>query len=137
VDFEMPDITLNCADARRQIRDYLAGEPCPSLTAHLSNCEDCTQACIESALREPPAVTVPPRFAARVLAHLPADEPERSWAPVAAVILFALLGVILWWRGDGAAVAQTLVRWQVVTAAAVLETCVALAWVWRVATRRE
>jgi hypothetical protein len=133
----MPDITLNCADARRQIRAYLTGEPCPSLVAHLSNCDDCRQACIESALNEWPAVTVPPRFAAQVLARLPSDQTERSWAPVATVILFALLGVILWWRGDGSAVAQTLLRWQVLTAMTVLETGVALVCVWHVATRQE
>jgi hypothetical protein len=132
----MPDITLNCADARRQIRAYLTGEPCPSLAAHLSDCDDCRLACIESALSERPAVMVPPRFASQVLALLPADQPKRYWAPVAGVILFALLGVILWWRGDGSAIAQTLLRWQVLTAMAVLETGVALAWLWRVATRR-
>jgi hypothetical protein len=131
----MPDLTLNCADARLRIQAYLAGEPCPSLTAHLSGCEDCRLACIEAALKERPAVTVPPRFAAKVLAQLPADPPERSWAPVATVILFVFLGVILWWRGDGSAVAQTLLRWQVLTAIAVLETGVALAWMWRVLTR--
>jgi hypothetical protein len=133
----MPDITLNCADARRQIRAYLTGEPCPSLAAHLCECDGCILACIESALNERPAVTVPPRFAAQVLARLPADQPERSWAPVAGVILFALLGVILVWRGDGSAVAQTLLRWQVLTAVAALETGIALTWVWRVAIRRE
>jgi hypothetical protein len=137
VDFAMPDITLNCADARRQIRAYLTREPCPSLAAHLCECDGCMLACIESALNERPAVTVPPRFAAQVLARLPADQPERSWAPVAGVILFALLGVILWWRGDGSAVAQTLLRWQVLTAVAVLETGFVLAWAWRVATRQE
>jgi hypothetical protein len=133
----MPDITLNCAEARRQIQDYVAGEPCPGLAAHLSGCEECRQAYIESALREPPAVTVPPRFAAQVLAQLPPDQPERSWAPVAAVILFALLGIVLWWRGDAPAVAEAMLRWQVLIAMAALETCVALAWVWRVATRQE
>jgi hypothetical protein len=133
----MPDITLNCADARRQIRDYLTGEPCPSLAAHLSDCDDCRLACIESALNERPEVTVPPRFAAQVLALLPVDQPECSWAPVAGVILFALLGVILWWRGDGSAVAQILLRWQVLIAMAVLETGIALTSVWRVATRQE
>ena len=133
----MPDITLNCADARRQIRAYLTGEPCPSLVAHLFECDDCRLACMESALKERPAVTAPPRFAAQVLAQLPADQPERSWAPVAGVILFALLGVILWWHGDGSAIAQTLLRWQVLSAVGVLETGIALAWLWRVAARQE
>ena len=133
----MPDITLNCADARRQFRAYLTGEPCPSLAAHLSACDDCRLACIESALSVRPAVTVPPRFAAEVLALLPADQPERSWAPVAGIMLFILLGVILWWRGYGSAVAETLLRWQVLTAMAVLETGIALAWVWRVAIRQQ
>jgi hypothetical protein len=133
----MPDNKLNCADARRQIPAYLTGEPCPSLAAHLSDCDDCRLACIENALHERPAVTVPPRFAAQVLALLPADPPERSWAPVAGVILFALLGVILWWRGDGSAVAQALLRWQVLITMALLETGIALAWAWRVATRQE
>jgi hypothetical protein len=133
----MPDITLNCADARRQIRAYLTGEPCPSLAAHLSECDGCRLACIESALSGRAAVTVPPRFAAQVLALLPPEQPERSWAPVAGVILFALLGGILCCRGDGSAVAQTLLRWQVLTAVAVLETGIALACVWRVATHQE
>ena len=123
----MPDITLNCADARRQIRAYLTGEPCPSLAAHLCECDGCMLACIESALNERPAVTVPPRFAAQMLARLPVRMNRSwSWAPVAGVILFALLGVFLWWRGDGSAVAQTLLRWQVLTAVAVLETGFAL-----------
>ena len=82
-------------------------------------------------------MTVPPHFAAQVFALLPAEQPERSWAPVAGVILFALLGAILWWRGDGSAVAQVLLRWQVLTTMAVLETGIALSWVWRVATRQE
>ncbi len=133
----MSDITLNCADARRQIRAYLTGEPRPSLAAHLSDCDVCRLACIESALNEPPEVTVPPHFALHVLALLSADQPERSWAPVAGIILFALLGVIIWWRGDGSAVAQTLLRWQVLTAMAVIETGIALTCVWRMATRQE
>jgi hypothetical protein len=133
----MPDNTLNCADARRQISSYLAGEPCPSLTAHLSHCESCREACIASALSEAPAVTVPPRFAAQVIAQIPVDRPERCWAPAAAVILFALLGVILWWRGEGSAVAQTLLQWQTLAVIAVLETAIALVWALRATTRQE
>jgi hypothetical protein len=111
----MPDHTLNCADAR-------------------------LQECIESALKERPEVAVPPRFAARVMAQLPPEQPERSfspWAPVAGVLLFPVLGIVLWWRGDGFDVAQALLRWQALTAMAALETGIALAWVWRVARRQE
>ena len=133
----MPDNPLTCADARRQLPAYLAGEPYPSVTAHLAACPDCREACIACALGEPLAVTVPRRFAAQVIAQLPAEQPERSWAPVAAVVLFALLGVIICWRGDGVAVAQTLLRWEALAVIAVVETAVALAWALRATTRQE
>jgi len=133
----MPDTTMNCSHARLQAAAYLSGEPCPSLVAHLATCDDCTQFCIESALKEAPAVVIAPRFAARVAAQLPPCEPERSWAPAAAAILFALLGLILWLRGDSAAVAQTLLQWQTLAVVALVETGLVLAWVWRVTVRQE
>lgn len=133
----MPDNTMNCADAGLQMRAYLAGEPCPALAAHLAGCDACRLACLETALRERPEVAVPPRFAALVMAQLPPEEVERSWAPGAVPVLFALLGVMLWWRGDLVDVGQALRRWEVLTALAALETVSVLAWAWRVATRHE
>jgi hypothetical protein len=139
MDFAMQDQVLSCREARPQIAAYLDGESCPALAAHLNTCAACVEACLETALRRPPAVRVPEHFSNRLLARGPEIEPseprEFRWA-VAGVILFVMFGVALWRTGVLFAEVQLttefLRRPIVLLAAGGIEIALSLLWLWRV-----
>jgi hypothetical protein len=130
----MPDRTLSCEAARALFARYAAGEPSPALARHLDECDACLEACMEEALRHPPAVPVPADFRERVLAaarreHDAAPLPGDLWVQVTAACLPAILGVALWWVDPN----LQLLRQPVVCATALgIETVLAFVWVWRV-----
>jgi len=120
----------------------LAGEHCPEVVAHLAVCEECLEACLDAALRQPREVRVPEHFRNRVLARLPAearaDAPEYPWGLLAAAGALAALGAGLWWSGElpgiTALVTDAMARPAILIGVVGIETALSLLWLWRVAT---
>jgi hypothetical protein len=136
----MQDDALNCSEARRRMAGYLTGEHCPEVAAHLAACEECLEACLDAALRQPQEVRVPEHFQSWVLARMPADirpeELEYPWPLLSAAGVIAIVGVVLWWSGEFAGFAtlftDALSQPRVLLAVVGSEAAVSLLWLWRV-----
>lgn len=103
------------------------------------------EACLEEALRKRPEIRVPPYFASRVLARLPATGTERHAAVpiavVAACLLFAALGVLLVSSGEFSDVAgwlEAALRQPILLASIIaVEAVLSLAWLLGIAIKQE
>jgi hypothetical protein len=134
------DPLLTCEEARQRLAADPAGEHCPALAEHLAACEECLDAFLDAALRQPADFAIPSGFAARVVARLPEriepDVLEIPWLAVAASGSLVSFGVLLWGRGELLPFAHqltaVLLRPDVLAATIAIETIAAFWWLWRI-----